>query len=79
MNCNCISEVEKNLLENNPKYKKVSIERGLVIIGDSLVSRVYIAFTLVSESKTGKEKVTKNHIYASFCPFCGKSAKKEES
>ena len=32
----------------------------------------------ISETKTGKEKVTKNHIYASFCPFCGKSAKKEE-
>lgn len=44
MNCNCISEVEKSLLENNPN----------------------------------KDKVTKNHIYASFCPFCGKSAKKEE-
>ena len=79
MDCNCISEVEKNLLENNPKYKKVSIETGLVIMGNSLESRVAIALTLISESKTGKEKVIKNHIYASFCPFCGKSAKKEES
>jgi len=74
MNCECLTNTEKKLLDNynaNEKNKKkalsASIEKGF-IFGKKLQTITYsnVAFQL-----EGQKKECKLRLFHSFCPFCG--------
>lgn len=83
MNCDCISDIEKRLAAHmKPQAGETArascAGSALFIIGGEAVSGLSIPFRVTGDKKgftamKGKEMP----VVASFCPFCGKGAKRE--
>ena len=88
--CDCKQDIEKKLVE---RFKNIAPEAkehggelagyGLVIVGNELQAKPYMAFkgsALYPVKKTGDWKIKKveNNMFFSFCPFCGISLSAEK-
>lgn len=81
MQCDCITEVSKNLAKNMTTQIGAAAQaecqnQALCIVGNSLESHVAIHFKITSSAK-GYVKGKTMNVIASFCPFCGKPTKPE--
>jgi hypothetical protein len=73
MKCNCIKELEKNILEQyNKKNKKeavkATIKIGYVADGKKIFP---LPYSIVELEFAGQEKKDKMNLLHSFCAFCG--------
>lgn len=78
MNCNCIGETEKMVAEKIAEKIGAPVEAKCEAIGFSIGSGIGLVhltnFKVTSEAK-GWKRGKSIPVQASFCPFCGKSAK----
>jgi hypothetical protein len=81
MNCNCLNEIEAKLTEHVAKQgvvnPRVSPEFLGINFGDGGSTIINLVYTVRGDNKPyNTQKGKPLNMVASFCPFCGKSAKK---
>lgn len=72
MNCSCLKEIEKSIVEEQPyegrKVINAYIERKLIHKGPKVVSKTFSTVRLMIKGRARKETEVLLHAY---CPFCG--------
>jgi hypothetical protein len=81
MNCNCIIDIEKQLKDMHEKHLGTQVEvecqnYGLTF-GKSVRTEHITEFKVTADAK-GYKKGKLTSVFASFCPFCGKSTREEQ-
>ncbi len=84
MNCNCINEVEAKVKEHHQPQVKAPIDSvrctniSWVLSGEG-GTFISIPFSIKADAPGYRsEKGKQMMVHASYCPFCGVSAKKEK-
>lgn len=85
MQCKCLEEVIKNVLEMVQKpgaagpTAKVECAGSAITFGETLDQRVYVPFRVTAD-KTGYRSAKGKEIpvFATYCPWCGQLAVKPE-
>jgi hypothetical protein len=78
MNCNCINELEKKILEAHPEYKgkkvtHVNMDKIFTLNPTGIRTSTNVSIEVEGQKK--KYNVGMAHTY---CPFCGVKQVKEE-
>lgn len=78
MNCNCIDEVQKKLIDQT-KDPETKLHTGLVIMDNGLESVLQIPFSYRKQTPKGEfyKRKTESYVIPTYCPFCGKKCKKD--
>lgn len=78
MNCNCVEEVRKDLIESlNANYVRIDMstinttENGKVVKENLTGQRIEVGYNHVKRDGGIQRKERKSFISHVFCPFCG--------
>ncbi|TAM24791.1 MAG: hypothetical protein EPN62_05650 [Candidimonas sp.] len=86
MNCNCIAQTEKMILEKFAPQVKAPIESvecggvGFIIDNNTMTTGLFIPFFLKADAPGYRSAKGKSvSMYVTFCPFCGTAVKKPKA
>ena len=78
MNCNCIEDVEKKVLETETYDKRKILSTQIIGCSYMMPTFEKVTNTEIELELEGLKKPKVVKIQHSYCPFCGTKIKKEE-